>query len=107
MKDDPGLFAQVFNERGALLAVFGALGGAVRAAALQVSWRAAMRDVAIGAGAAFGFGALSPHILRPWLGDLPLGAATDLGVLCAAAFATGLTAMTLIRRFVAHDEPRK
>jgi len=103
MRDDPSLFEQVFNQRGALLAIFGALGGAVRAAALQVSWRSALRDVGIGSATAFGFGAISPHVLRPWLGDLPMGAATDLGVLCAVAFATGLTAMTLIRRFVAHD----
>lgn len=32
MSQGPGLLQQVFNEQGALLAIFGAMGGAVRSA---------------------------------------------------------------------------
>lgn len=91
----------IFNERGALLAFFGALGGAVRSAALKTTWREGLRVVFIGSATAFGVGVLAPHLLRPWLGDLPEGMAGALGTLCAAAFLIGLIAVTMIERIAA------
>jgi uncharacterized protein len=92
----------IFNERGALLAVFGALGGAVRSAALKTTWREGLRVIFIGSATSFGVGVLGPHILRPWIGELPQGVdAGALGTLCAAAFLTGLMAVTLIERIAA------
>lgn len=91
----------IFNERGALLAVFGALGGAVRSAALKTTWREGVRVVFIGSVTAFGVGVLAPFLLRPWIGDLPDGMAGALGSLCAAAFLTGLMAVTLVERLAA------
>lgn len=93
-----GDWSSIFNERGALLAFFGALGGAVRSAALKTTWREGMRVVFIGSATAFGVGVLAPHILRPWIGDLPEGMAGALGTLCAAAFLLGLMAVTVIER---------
>lgn len=90
----------IFNERGALMAFFGALGGAVRSAVLRTTWREGLRVVFIGSATAFGFGVLAPQILRPWIGDLPEGMATALGTLCAAAFMVGLVSVTLIERFI-------
>jgi hypothetical protein len=91
----------IFNERGLLLAFFGALGGAVRSAALKTTWREGLRVMFIGSSTAFGVGALAPHLLRPWIGDLPEGMAGALGTLCAAAFLVGLMAVTLIERMAA------
>ena len=91
-------WGQIFNERGMLLVFFGALGGAVRSAALKTTWREGIRVMFIGGATAFGVGVLAPHILRPWIGDLPDGMAGALGTLCAAAFLVGLMAVTLIER---------
>lgn len=91
----------IFNERGFLLAFFGALGGAVRSAALKTTWREGLRVMFIGGATAFGVGVLAPYVLRPWIGDLPEGMAGALGTLCAAAFLIGLMAVTLIERLAA------
>ena len=96
---DPHLLSQIFNERGLLLTFFGALGGAVRSAALKSTWRDGVRVTFIGAATAFGVGVLSPFILKPWVGDLPDGLEGTLGVLCASAFILGLIAVTLIERW--------
>ena len=93
-------FLSVFNERGALLAIFGAMGGAVRSATLKTTWREGVRVVFIGAATAFGVGVLAPIMLKPWIGDLPEGMAGALGTLCAAAFMVGLVAVTMIERFL-------
>lgn len=95
----------IFNERGALLAVFGALGGAVRSAALKTTWREGLRVIFIGSATSFGVGALGPHLLRPVIGPLPEGIdAGALGTLCAAAFLVGLIAVTIIER-IADGKP--
>ena len=98
--NDPHLVSQIFNERGALLTFFGALGGAVRSAALKTTWREGLRVIFIGAATAFGVGVLSPVILRPWLGELPEGLEGTLGSLCSAAFVLGLVAVTLIEKWL-------
>jgi drug/metabolite transporter (DMT)-like permease len=97
---DPSLWGHIFNERGALLAIFGALGGAVRAAATKTTWREGVRVVFVGSATAFGVGALGPWVLQPWLGNLPEDVAGALGTLCAAAFIVGLMAVTLIERLI-------
>lgn len=91
----------VLNERGALLALFGALGGAVRSAALKTTWREGVRVVFIGAATAFGVGVLAPFLLAPWIGEIPQNMAGTLGTLCAAAFIVGLIAVTIIERVAA------
>lgn len=95
----------IFSERGALLAFFGALGGMVRSAAIKTTWREGLRVVFIGSATSFGFGTLAPHVLSPWLGDLPQGVAGALGTLCAVAFVTGLMAVTIIERIAAGKPP--
>ena len=97
--EDPHLLSQIFDERGLLLTFFGALGGAVRAAALKSTWRDGMRVTFIGAATAFGVGVLSPVVLKPWIGDISEGLEGTLGVLCASAFILGLIAVTLIERW--------
>jgi uncharacterized protein len=90
----------IFNERAALLAFFGALGGAVRSAVLRTTWREGLRVIFIGSATAFGTGVLAPQLLRPWIGDLPEGMAGAIGTLCAAAFMMGLIAATLMERWI-------
>ncbi|UWQ59973.1 hypothetical protein K3722_07535 [Leisingera caerulea] len=97
------LFSEVFNERGALLAIFGAMGGAVRSAALKTTWREGLRVTFIGTTTAFGVGVLAPILLRPWIGELPEGMAAALGTLCSCAFLVGLLAVTFIERFLAQS----
>ena len=97
-----GDWNSMMNERGLLLAFFGALGGAVRSAALRTTWREGLRVIFIGSLTAFGVGALGPYLLAPWMGPLPKGVnAQDLGFLCSAAFLIGLIAVTMIERLVA------
>ncbi len=97
---DPNLLREVFNDRGALLAFFGALGGLVRSAALQTTWREGLRVTFVGAACSFGVGALAPTVLRPWIGEMPDGIAGTIGGICAASFLVGLVAVTMIERFL-------
>ncbi|WP_323775961.1 hypothetical protein [Leisingera sp.] len=94
------MFTEIFNERGALLAIFGAMGGAVRSAALKTTWREGLRVIFIGSATSFGVGVLAPYLLKPWIGDLPEGMAGALGTLCAAAFLVGLLSVTIIERMI-------
>ena len=98
---DPNLIQQVFDDRGALLVFFGALGGLVRSAALRTTWKEGLRVTFIGGSCSFGVGVLAPTILKPWIGALPEGIEGTLGGICAAAFLTGLVAVTMIERFIA------
>lgn len=97
---DPSAWQQVFNVQGAMLAFFGALGGAVRSAALKTGWKEGLRVAFIGSATAFGVGVLGPFLLRPWVGELPPDMHAALGTLCGAAFMIGLIAVTLIERLV-------
>lgn len=99
----PDPFSTIFNERGALLAIFGAMGGAVRSATLKTTWREGLRVIFIGSVLSFGFGSLSPYMLRPFIGKLPDDLATSLGFICAAAFVVGLVGVTLAERIIAGD----
>ncbi len=92
-------WGSIFSERGALLAFFGALGGAVRSAALKTTWREGVRVMFIGGATAFGVGALGPLMMKPWIGAISDEMAGALGTLCAAAFLIGLMAVTLVERF--------
>lgn len=97
---DPGAWSQVINQGNALLALFGAMGGAVRSAALKTTWKEGLRVTFIGAVLSFGVGSLGPFVLRPWIGELPAGSEASLGTLCSAAFIVGLLGVTLIERFL-------
>lgn len=98
---DPNLLLEVFNQRAGILTFFGALGGSVRAAVLKTTWREGLRVVFVGGAVAFGIGVLGPVVLEPWIGDLPDEMAGALGTLTAAAFLTGLVAVTLVERLIA------
>jgi drug/metabolite transporter (DMT)-like permease len=106
MSQDPSPLAEIFNERGALLAFFGALGGAVRSAVLKTTWRESLRVIFVGCSTSFGVGTLSPFLIKPWVGDLPDGVHGALGTLCAAAFLTGLISTTLFERWLEAKEAK-
>lgn len=95
-----GEINDIFNERGLVLGILGALGGAVRSAALKTTWREGLRVVFIGGILAFGVGALAPYLLRSWIGDLPEELSKTLGIIGAAAFLTGLMGVTIIERLI-------
>jgi uncharacterized protein len=101
------ILSEIFNERGALMVFFGALGGAVRSAALKTTWREGVRVIFIGAATAFGVGVLAPFVLRPWVGEIPADMAGALGTLCASAFLLGLVAVTLIERWLDGKEDKE
>ena len=94
------VISQIFNDKGLLLAIFGALGGAVRSAVLKTTWREGLRVIFIGSATAFGVGVLAPHLLKPWLGDLPAEMTGALGTICAVSFLIGLVSVTMIERFI-------
>jgi drug/metabolite transporter (DMT)-like permease len=98
------LIDQIFNDRAALLAFFGALGGAVRSAVLRTTWREGLRVIFIGAATAFAVGALGPFVLKPWIGEVPADMAGSLGTLCSAAFIIGLVSVTMIERWIEGDK---
>jgi len=104
---DPNVIGQIFNDRSALLAFFGALGGAVRSATLRTTWREGIRVIFVGAATSFAFGELGPKVLEPWIGEMPQGLDGKLGTLCAAAFLTGLIAVTIIERVIDKREAEK
>lgn len=95
------LLSEIFNERGLVLALMGALGGAVRSAALKTTWREGLRVVFIGGVTAFGFGILAPFVLKPWLGDLPPDVVGQIGALAASSFIVGLMGVTIIESLIA------
>lgn len=99
--NDPNLLAEVFNQRSGILTFFGMLGGSVRATVLKTSWREGLRVIFVGGAVAFGVGVIGPVIMRPWIGELPADMQGALGTLTAAAFLTGLVAVTLVERFIA------
>lgn len=99
-EQDPNLFAEVFNQRAGILTFFGMLGGSVRAAVLKTSWKEGLRVIFVGGAVAFGVGVLGPVLMKPWIGELPDEMAGALGTLTAAAFLTGLVAVTLVERFI-------
>lgn len=101
---DPHTFKEIFTPLGAALAIFGGLGGLVRALVVRASWREGLRVMIVGAATAFGLGALSPYALTFLFGDLPTGVGGALGTLCAAAFIVGVVAVALVERFIATSE---
>jgi uncharacterized protein len=98
---DPNLLTEVFNQRAGILTFFGMLGGSVRAAVLKTTWREGLRVIFVGGAVSFGVGIVGPFVMRPWIGDLPEEMSGALGTLTAAAFLTGLVAVTLVERFLA------
>lgn len=101
MTEQTNLLFEVFNQRGAVLTFFGMLGGSVRAAVLKTTWREGLRVIFVGGAVAFGVGVLAPVIMKPWIGPIPDELNSALGTLTAAAFLTGLIAVTLVERFIA------
>jgi hypothetical protein len=101
---DPHTFREIFTPLGAALAIFGGLGGLVRALVVRASWREGLRVMIVGAATAFGLGALSPYALTLLLGELPTGVGGALGTLCAAAFVVGVVAVALVERFIDKSE---
>lgn len=100
MSDFGSIIAQVFSERGVLQMFFGALGGAVRSAAIKTTWRDGLRVIFIGSATSFGIGALAPVFLSGWVQDLPESVEGSLGSLCAMSFIVGLVSVTLIERMI-------
>lgn len=98
--NDPNLIAEVFNQRAGILTFFGMLGGSVRAVVLKTTWREGLRVVFVGGAVSFGVGIIGPVLMKPWIGELPDEMAGALGTLTAAAFLTGLVAVTLVERFI-------
>lgn len=100
-ENTPNLIHEVFNQRAGILTFFGMLGGSVRAAVLKTTWQEGVRVIFVGGAVSFGVGVVAPVMLRPWIGELPMGMAGALGTLTAASFLTGLVAVTLVERFIA------
>lgn len=97
---DPNLYVEVFNQRAGILTFFGMLGGSVRAVVLKTGWKEGLRVIFVGGAVAFGVGVIGPVLMKPWIGDIPDEMVGALGTLTAAAFLTGLVAVTLVERFL-------
>jgi hypothetical protein len=107
MPEQNNLFIEVFNQRAGLLTFFGMLGGSVRAAVLKTTWRETVRVIFVGGAVSFGVGVLGPVLMKPWIGDLPDNMAGALGTLTAAAFLTGLVAVTIVEKFISKPPKNK
>jgi len=95
---EPDIFAEVFNQRVAVLTFFGSLGGSVRAAVLKTTWRETLRVIFVGGAVSFGVGVLGPDLIRPLFGGFPEGESGSLGTLTASAFLLGLVSVTIVER---------
>jgi uncharacterized protein len=93
----------VLNEIAALVILFGALGGAVRAAVLRTTWVEALRVIFIGAATAFGVGVLNAVVLRHVTG-IPEDLGVSPGTRCSAAFLIGLIAVSYVERLIERHE---
>jgi len=105
-ENDLGMWSQVLTEKGAVLAFFGALGGAVRSATLRTTWRESLRIIFIGSATAFGLGEVSPTILRWIFGEaaIPESASTAVGFIAAMAFIVGLIAVVLVEYLIERSQ---
>lgn len=101
---DPSTFKELFTPLGAALAFFGGLGGLVRALVIRAPWRETLRVMIIGSATAFGLGALSPHVLEWFIGEIPGDIGAALGTLCATAFIVGVVAVALVERLISTTE---
>lgn len=90
------IFGEVFNQRAAVLTLFGSLGGSVRAAVLKTTWRETLRVIFVGGAVSFGVGVVGPSIVTPLFGDL--GSSGSMGALTASAFLLGLISVTIVER---------
>ncbi len=97
-EQDPDIFSEVFNQRVAVITLFGSIGGAVRAAVLKTNWKETFRVIFVGGAVSFGVGVLVPDMIRPFFGDVPEGEALSMGTLTASAFLLGLIACTIVER---------
>ena len=93
---EPDMLAEVFNQKAAVLAVFGALGGSVRAAVLKTTWRESLRVIFVGGAVSFGVGVAGPGLLPDFIGELDTS--SGLGALTASAFLLGLISVTIVER---------
>ena len=93
----------ILNEIAALVILFGALGGAVRAAVLRTTWIEALRVIFIGAATAFGVGVLNAVVLQP-RDRHPRGPRRFARHRCSAAFLIGLIAVSYVERLIDRHE---
>jgi asparagine N-glycosylation enzyme membrane subunit Stt3 len=101
IENEPGPLSQVFNQQGAILVIFGALGGLVRSLSLKTTYRETLRVVIIGSATAFGFGSLTPVALKRWIGEIPAELIGTIGLIASGAFLVGLLAVVIIERLIA------
>ena len=94
-EQEPNTFFEVFNQKAAVLAAFGALGGSVRAAVLKSTWRESLRVIFVGGAVSFGVGVIGPSLMPPVFN---FSTATSMGALTASAFLLGLIAVTVVER---------
>lgn len=97
---NPNEWREIFDSRGAIIALFGFLGGTVNALMLLdegEDWKTGVRAVVIGTCTAFGFGELTGLLLRQF-GIVDAGTSVGIGIVSAMAFVVGLTAISIIER---------
>jgi hypothetical protein len=100
MQDDPGLLGQIFTERAAVVAFFGAMGGLTRALALKTGWKEGVRVMLVGTLFASGVGMLAPFLLKPWIGEVTPEILALGGTTGAFAYIMGITSATLIEMLI-------
>lgn len=93
-----GPLYQVFNELGLVLALMGAIGGALHALRHDVPWRAAIKPMITGAILAFGVGVISAPLLAQMLGIEVSPGSNSVPVLASGAFLIGLMQERVLAR---------
>ena len=104
MNDESGFLATVLRELGAstaaILAAWGALGGATNALTTKMRLRDAVRHILLGGLIAAGMGSLSMAVITAWLG-LPPEAIPAGGAAGSAAYLVGVFGPAVIELILA------
>jgi hypothetical protein len=105
MNEDAGFLGQVLRElaasTAAILAAWGALGGATNALSTKMRLRDAVRHILLGGLIAAGMGSLSLALIARWLGlpseAVPAGAASGSAAYLVGVFGPAVIEVTLAR----------
>ena len=105
MNDDTGFLAGVLRDlaasTAAILAAWGALGGATNALSTRMRLRDAIRHILLGGIIAAGMGSLSLALIARWLGlppeAVPAGAASGSAAYLVGVFGPAVIEVSLVR----------
>lgn len=104
---DPGALREIFNQTLAVMAIFGAAGGATLALANRMKPREALRQIVIGTMIASGLGVLSPYVIAYFIDGFPAELGAAVGVIAGSSYLVGVFGSAALELALAKIEARK